>query len=63
MLAEAPCNCGIFFYTSPTSNKTERLEDIVGLQNPYHATRNTESSQMVYAQIDVLYYYMSLGLI
>ena len=29
MLAEAPCNCWIFFYTSPTSNKTERLEDII----------------------------------
>ena len=37
MLAEAPCNYGIFFFflISPTYNKTERLEDIIGLQNPY----------------------------
>ena len=44
MLANAPCESEvIFLLMSPTSNKTERLEDIIGLQNPYYATSNYRS--------------------
>lgn len=45
---------GYFLLISPTYSKTERLEDIIGLQNPYYATRDTDPSQMVYAQIDAI---------